>query len=98
MPRESFDDEIQTAPWLGSLSARSSVKGLQQANSTLQLRDSSGFSPDSPLIDFVFYFNYYLTEFYHKIFMPSIIFLVLYGLIQPRPMLSHLMLFILSEV
>ena len=64
----------------------------------LQLQDSSGFPPDSPLIDFVFYFNYYLTEFYHKIFMPSIIFLVLYGLIQPRPMLSHLMLFILSEV
>lgn len=65
----------------------------------LQLRDSSGFPPDSPLLDSVIlFFNYQLIEFYHRIFMPSIIFLVLYGLIQPRPMLSHLMLFILSEV
>ena len=75
MPRESFDDEIQTAPWLGSLSACPSVKGPQQADSTLQLRDSSGFSPDSPLLDSVIlFFNYQLIEFYHRIFTYSILF------------------------
>ncbi|EEW97816.1 hypothetical protein GCWU000321_01812 [Dialister invisus DSM 15470] len=33
MPRESFDDEIQTAPWLSSSFPCPSVKGLRQADS-----------------------------------------------------------------
>ena len=41
----------------------------------LQLRDSSGFSPDSPLLDSVIlFFNYQLIEFYHRIFTYSILF------------------------
>ena len=44
--------------------------------------DSSGFSPASPLIDFVIlFFNYHLIEFYHRIFTYSILFCTFCGFI-----------------